>query len=296
VGNNYSSKHFPWPIRIQDPLTGDEIIFAPHRLNRPREKDGHCPFCKQSNYPILIENKFPSLMSDIPDDVISKGAKGFCGVIIYNQSHVTQLEDLKIDNIITVNNLLFDTLEDYLESFPYAIAFENRGNYFGSSLSHPHGQFWTFSWVPSNQKQYWNFFERSYVSKLKSQLINLKIQEKNYFSIYYYPYPKLPIELIVIPKQFGRLKRDHIKELSEIQVFLRALVRKYYGFNPKNSLMGWHFPPNGNYDNYLFHLTLHIPHETETRTKIFGGIEYLTRTFINAFPPEKLAKILHDLV
>ncbi len=286
---------FPNPIRTINPFTNDDIVFAPHRRKRPRGSiDKRCPLCEEAgNTPVIIPNKYPSLVDTAvqSNDTI---AKGFCGVIIYSKQHGEELLEARETGSEVIRKILSKAQDDF-ETYPFVIAFENKGSYFGASLSHPHGQYWAMSWISRQQELYWRNFRRGNCFFCQSQDQDLVVYEDDLVVVEVSPYPLLPYELFIFLKE-GH-KTHETRELKAINDALRTIyhaIENNLGGRIKDSLIAWHLPPKGHFNNYHFHISIHVPHETPDKMKVFGGIEFLTKTYINSYPPEEVAETLRN--
>ncbi len=280
----------PNPIHISSAFTNDDIVFARHRRLRPRGKNlGSCPLCEEGkNFPSIIPNKYSSL-SDTQSSNNSPVAKGFCGVIIYDQKHNQELLCNKEMGAEVLRVILLRAKNDF-KRYPFIIAFENKGSYFGASLPHPHGQYWAMAWIPRQQKTYWQNFERNQCLLCQSKSQDLVIYENSLAIAEVSPYPLLPYEVIISLKKVHKFPKDNdLYSLNEALQGVYQAIENSLGGPFENSLIAWHLPPQGDFKKYHFHISIHVPHESLSTTKVFGGIEFLTRTYVNSFPPEEVA-------
>ncbi|MCK0090394.1 galactose-1-phosphate uridylyltransferase [Rhodococcus sp. F64268] len=142
-------------IRI-DPLTGDPVTFAAHRMERtflPSVAD--CPLCPTrpgasteipaDNYDVaVLENRFPAFSSGDGPVV------GRCEVVAFTADHDARFADLTATRARTVIDVLASRTAT-LSSMPgvaQVFCFENRGVEIGVTLEHPHGQIYAYPFLP----------------------------------------------------------------------------------------------------------------------------------------------------
>ena len=155
--------------RRRDPLTGDWVVLAAHRMDRtflpPADE---CPLCPSgrgsvpsevpaSTYDVVVfENRFPSLSTRVPTDVptlvdgeplwASAPADGRCEVVCFTSDHDGTFGDLSLDRARTVIEAWADRTASLsaLPGIEQVFCFENRGAEIGVTLAHPHGQIYAY--------------------------------------------------------------------------------------------------------------------------------------------------------
>lgn len=173
---------FVGPQMRRDPLTGDWIPLASHRMNRTFLPSADtCPLCParpgseyndgeipDTAYDVAVfENRFPSLVhvpgqddpagspvGDIPDDPrdlleISAPAAGRCEVICFSSDHHASLVDLPTARVRTIVDAWADRTRVLGEEpgVQQVFCFENRGREIGVTLPHPHGQIYGYPYL-----------------------------------------------------------------------------------------------------------------------------------------------------
>ena len=162
----------------RDPLTGEWIPLASHRMNRthlPARAD--CPLCPSqppgppsevpaSDYHVVVfENRFPSLNSrqaQPPARVDGEPiwpehpSDGRCEVVCFTSDHESSFAELSATRARTVIEAWADRSNDLgtRESVHSVFAFENRGEEIGVTLAHPHGQIYAYPYVPPRSAQH----------------------------------------------------------------------------------------------------------------------------------------------
>ncbi len=158
-----------------DPLTGEWIPMAAHRMNRtflpPADanplapakpgatyQDGEIP---DTDYDVVVfENRFPSLMAvpgvDDATELIDgeplwqrRPANGRCEVICFSSDPTASLATVSPRRMRTIVEAWTDRTRELsaLPGVEQVFCFENRGKEIGVTLHHPHGQIYAFPYV-----------------------------------------------------------------------------------------------------------------------------------------------------
>lgn len=175
VGADGVARPVTGPELRRDPLTGDWIPMAAHRMNRtflpPADanplaparpgatyQDGEIP---DTDYDVVVfENRFPSLMA-VPgvDDVLTlrdaeplwpqRPAAGRCEVICFSSDPTASLRTVSPQRMRTIIEAWADrtTALHAMDGIEQVFAFENRGKEIGVTLHHPHGQIYAFPYL-----------------------------------------------------------------------------------------------------------------------------------------------------
>lgn len=175
VGPDGVARPVTGPELRRDPLTGDWIPMAAHRMNRtflpPADanplaparpgaayQDGEVP---DTDYDVVVfENRFPSLMAvpGVPDVVTradgeelwpTRPAAGRCEVICFSSDPTASLRTVSPRRMRTVVEAWADRTRALgaLPGIEQVFAFENRGKEIGVTLHHPHGQIYAFPYL-----------------------------------------------------------------------------------------------------------------------------------------------------
>jgi len=175
VGEDGVARPVTGPELRRDPLTGDWIPMAAHRMNRtflpPADanplaparpgaayQDGEIP---DTDYDVVVfENRFPSLMAvpGVPDEVTlrdgeelwpTRPAAGRCEVICFSSDPTASLRTVSPRRMRTIVEAWADRTAALgeLPGIEQVFAFENRGKEIGVTLHHPHGQIYAFPYL-----------------------------------------------------------------------------------------------------------------------------------------------------
>ena len=159
-----------------DPLSGDWIPMASHRMNRTfLPAADSCPLCParpgaeysdgeipDTDYDVVVfENRFPALMQ-LPGVTLEDGwsvdgeplwearpAAGRCEVVCFAAAHEASFADLTPQRVRTIIEAWVDrtTTLSALPGIEQVFCFENRGREIGVTLPHPHGQIYAFPYI-----------------------------------------------------------------------------------------------------------------------------------------------------
>jgi UDPglucose--hexose-1-phosphate uridylyltransferase len=129
----------------QDPLSKALVVVARGRQDRPNLPSADfCPFCPggleaPDKYEVRwFNNRWPPLPGDL------------CEVVLFSPEHDQSLGSLSPHQLGLVV-LLWAERTEILGARPdvdYVLIFENRGREVGATISHPHGQIYSFGYVP----------------------------------------------------------------------------------------------------------------------------------------------------
>ena len=163
------------PQMRRDPLTGEWIPMATHRMNRTflpgpgsnplapanpdsEYADGEIP---DVDYDVVVfENRFPSLMhvpgqavgeSYVDDNPLwpTRPAAGRCEVICFSSDPQMSLSGVTQTRMRTIVEAWTDRTRELstLEGIEQVFIFENRGEEIGVTLHHPHGQIYAYPYL-----------------------------------------------------------------------------------------------------------------------------------------------------
>lgn len=166
------------PVMRRDPLTGDWIPMASHRMNRTflppadanplgparpgaKYQDGEIP---DTDYDVVVfENRFPSLMEtpetaavvpsphQVDDEplFLEAPANGRCEVVCFGSDLHTNLVEMGPGRMRTVIEAWADRTAalSELPQIKQVFVFENHGQDIGVTLSHPHGQIYAYPYL-----------------------------------------------------------------------------------------------------------------------------------------------------
>jgi UDPglucose--hexose-1-phosphate uridylyltransferase len=319
-----------------DPILMEWVIVAQNRTVRPvlgktftTEKPKYtCPFCPDAPEGAgewvvkALPNRFPALSTEtdgkFSDEAMmfdfyqSRPGKGNCEVLLYSQDHNKTLGDLTISNIIALIELWKERLEfnKKIDELKYSFIFENRGEIIGVTLAHPHGQMYSFPFIPpriekafKSSKSYWEENKSCLFCKVVDTELKdgSRIIEENDNFVSFIPYfAKWPLEVHIYPKQHYSYISDIPSSQSEnFAIIIKHTVQrldKIYGFTMPYVFSQHNAPYNiDETSHFHYHIEIYPPYRAKDRIKYIAGVEMGTHTFINPTNPQEEAQKLRNI-
>jgi UDPglucose--hexose-1-phosphate uridylyltransferase len=316
-----SNPHLRW-----HPLRGEWVAYASHRQNRtflpPKEYNPLQPMrdpgvpteLPVGNYEVAVfENLFPSLSAQAGHPphlgVETAPGKGACEVVVFSQDADASLSTLPLKRIELLMEVWADRTRE-LGSRPgiqYVMPFENRGVEMGVTLHHPHGQIYSYPFVPPvparELEQSRAHFEKTgrgliedFVARETLERSRLLFESET--AAAFVPIcARYPYEVWIAPKQ-RRARLDLMSETErrELARALKTVVMKYDRLwnRPFPYLMVFHQGPTDGVDHpeAHFHIEFYPPYRTSQRLKYLAGTELGAGMFASdVLPEEKAAEL-----
>jgi UDPglucose--hexose-1-phosphate uridylyltransferase len=318
-----------------DPLTAAWIAVSPARNVRPDsraprspatdagEAPPACPLCPGgpevpfSYQAAVFDNRFPSFMSDPPPPPSVPGTPaehlapsvGRCEVVLYTEHHVGSLATLAPDELARVVAVWRDrTTELWADPrHAFVMAFENRGEAVGATISHPHGQIYAFDRVPPFVAGRIGAIERERATSgaclgcevVARESAAPRVLETTPAFVVSVPFAaRWPYEVHVRARRHGlrRLADLEPDEQVDLARALRNIVSRYDG------LYGTGVPymmvvlegPDASADWHLA-VEFYPPNRSERLLKVRASVETATGLFINDTLPEESAARLRAI-
>jgi len=318
-----SALHLRW-----DAITASWIAVSPARNVRPHSSApsrtgavadspaarNRCPLCPGgpevpfSYEAAVFDNRFPSFVPNPPDppdalDPRYGRAVGACEVVLYTECHEGNFATLTPAETARVVAVWRDRSAELWADprHAFVMAFENRGDAIGATLSHPHGQIYAFHHLPP-------LIERRLAALVEGragtggcvscavvaeQRASVRaIADDDHFAIGVPFAARWPYEVHVRAIRHGcrRLTDLTPDEQRALAAALHGVVERYdglFGFELPY-MMVVHEAPAGAED---WHLSVEFfpPHRSERLTKVRASVETATLLFINDTLPETSA-------
>jgi UDPglucose--hexose-1-phosphate uridylyltransferase len=143
-----------------DALSGEWVLIAAHRQDRPNLPTTGCPFCvggleAPEPYDVrAFPNRWPSLVAGPEIDLRASAGRadprGAAEVVLFSPDHTASLATMSVDAVTRVVDLWAERTAALLArpEIEYVLVFENRGAAVGSTIHHPHGQIYAYPFVP----------------------------------------------------------------------------------------------------------------------------------------------------
>ncbi len=168
------------PHRRHNPLTGEWVLVAPHRTQRPWQGqverlpqeerpayDPNCYLCPGNvraggarnppyEHTFVFTNDFPSLLPEAPALELdphplfrSSAEIGTCRVLCFSPRHDLTLPEMAVEEIRYVVDAWAGQVQELGQHYAWVQIFENKGAIMGCSNPHPHGQVWAQATLPN---------------------------------------------------------------------------------------------------------------------------------------------------
>jgi len=312
-----------------NPIMGEWLVTATHRQDRTflPPKD-YCPLCPTApdHYPtevpapdyeiVCFENRFPSF-SPTPsppaiegDDLYRvKPSLGICEVVLYRPGHEGTLTDCSLEEIYKLILVWADRFRELgnRKEIKYVFIFENKGEIIGTTLPHPHGQIYAFSYIPprvrrelDNCRRHYRKFGRCLLCEVLKKERKAKeriVCENEHFTALIPFYARWPYELHLFSRRhLGSLAEMKDEEYHNLAILLKEVLVRYDLLWNRSFpyIMVMHQSPTdgGKYPHYHFHIEFYPPYRAPDKLKYLAGCESGAGTYINdTLPEEKAAEL-----
>lgn len=318
-----------------NPLLQEWVAVAAHRQERPQMPKDWCPFCPGSGrvpdgYDVHIyANDFatfshPAVLPSTSAPTANPSlycvgkAEGKCDVVLYHPDHNTSLSQLDTTHIVKLVHLWQQRFRELraLPEIKYIFIFENKGEVIGVTMPHPHGQIYSFPYIPPKIavelaacKQHSQATQHCLLCDICAD--ELQVQERivaaNASFIAFVPFfARWPYEIHI----YSRRHILHITDFTAVETqdfatILKIVTQKYdnlFGFSFPYMMVMHQAPVNmkdekseaDKFDYYHFHVEFYPSYRSKTKLKYLAGCESGAGTFINDTVPEEKAQELRD--
>jgi len=262
------------------PITGDPVIFAPERGERPDVYEGApCPFC-------------PGAESETPPEVARDGdpwrvrvfpnkfpATEHHEVVVEAAQHDATFDQLAPHHAARAAEMMFERYRVLRQSAPYVCIFKNHGRAAGATIPHIHSQIVGTPFIPLRiARESEAFAKRCPLCAMETQP---PIAESEHY-LWMAPLGStMPYQQWIVPKAHGN-EMDEPRELAALmQDSSRAMLSVSDAFN-------WVFVNFPNEERGHWYVDL-FP-----RMTVVAGFELGSGTFINTVDPSETARVLRD--
>ncbi len=272
-----------------------------------------CPFCPGSGQvpqqydTFLYANDFAALSKEYEAfdvDVLrepglfhSTGARGTCDVVLYHPDHRMQPAGMTAGHWRKVVDLWCSRTAQLFQDpeAAYVYVFENTGIAIGVTMPHPHGQIYSFPFLPplverelAAAAEYFTAENAClYCGLLQSEVASgaRMVLETERFVAFVPYYAKWPGEIQIYPRRHcGSLLELTFEERSELAQVVKAVRMKYdnlWGFPMPLMMMVRQRPVRGAHPYFHFHVEFYPIQRSPTKIKYLAGVESGTGTFLN---------------
>jgi UDPglucose--hexose-1-phosphate uridylyltransferase len=306
-----------------DALTASWIAVSPARNERPDQAAqsavSACALCPGgpevpfSYEAAVFDNRFPSLVPSAPPPPSAGDGPGVvapsigrCEVVLYTNHHAGSLGTLSPQELARVVAIWRDRASELWadQRHAFVLAFENRGEAVGATISHPHGQIYALDRMPP-------FIERRIASLAQARAESgtclscaiaagdvaspRRIEPNETFAVAVPFAPRWPFEVHLRARRHGLRRLIDLEPAEQVDLAraLHDVVVRY------DALFGMELPymmailegPDGSPD---WHLAVEFmpPHRSDQLLKVRASVETVTGLFINDTVPEASAERL----
>ncbi|MCD2112870.1 galactose-1-phosphate uridylyltransferase [Rhodococcus rhodochrous] len=317
----------------RDPLTGEWVTFAAHRMERtflPSAVD--CPLCPSradacteipaDDYDVVVfENRFPSLGAPSSDEDLvdddglwpRRPATGRCEVVAFTPDHDARFADLSVSRARTVIDALAARAAELsqLPDVEQVFCFENRGVEIGVTLQHPHGQIYAYPFVPPRSQALLDRareHRRRTGRSLQGDILDAErragtrlVFSGDAWSAYVPAAARWPVEVHLVPHRdvagLAALDEHERDELARLQRDLLGRVDRFFpGVDRAPYIAAWHQAPVGapHGDVRLFCQIFSLRRAPD-KLKYLAGSESAMGAWISDTTPERIAERLREV-
>lgn len=310
-----------------DPLTSEWVTVASHRQQRAFLPPQHsCPLCPSThtnlselpdNFDVAVfENKGPAFGPGLGQIEYPNGSSRFgfsttsfgrCEVVVFSPEHKGSLSQMPLSRVRTVIAALIDRTRELfaLEGVVQVFPFENRGEEIGVTLHHPHGQIYSYPFIPARTKallesvaaHQGDFFAELLAFESSSER---SVLDSEHFAAFVPFAARWPVEIHLLPKR-------HIQDLSQLTdaeaddlalQYRRLLIAvdALYG-TPTPYIAAWHQAPKvANRDQIRLMLQITSPRRAKDKLKYLAGSESAMGAFVGDIEPEETAARIREVI
>lgn len=322
----------------KDPLTGELVVYAAHRMNRtfmppasenplaPTRSGDHPTEIPADDYDVVVfENRFPSfsLNSEHGPDFQHhvdgeelferEPAIARCEVVCFTSDPHSSFSKLSHDRARTVIEAWAHRTKELsaLEGIRLVYPFENRGEEIGVTLQHPHGQIYSYPYLPSRaaaiDRQAKEHLEKTGRDLFDDVLAAERragtriVREGEYFTAFVPAVAKWPVEVMLMPnravRDFTELTDAEKDELADMYVdLLQRMDRFFEGVERTPYLSSWNQAPVGDcHDRGRLHLQLFSTMRSPHRMKFLASSESGAGAWISDTTPERIAERFREI-
>ena len=304
------------------PLLKQWVGVAAVRQGRPQMPKDWCPFDPGSgkvpeHYDVhLYPNDFAALSFDAEPfdanaakDLFGKtGAQGACDVVLYSPEHNRLPSELSVENWRKVVDLWTARTAELaaIAEIQYVYIFENAGAAIGVTMPHPHGQIYSFPYIPpyaeTELEAAGEYFASAgkclYCDLLAGELAaTVRVVDQNNSFVAFVPFAaRFPSEVQIYARRHVAGLRDlDDHEKTDLASIISVVRRKYdalYGFPMPLMMAVRQAPVKKEHPEFHFHVEFFPIQRSATKLKYLAGVETGAGTFLNDTVAEEQAEAL----
>ncbi len=307
------------------PILAEWVAVAANRQDRPQMPKDYCPFDPGSgkvpdHYDVhLYPNDFPAFSPDYEpfdeshagDLFGTTGARGACDVVIYHPDHNMPPSQLSTEHWRKVIDLWTSRSVELWANPDIALVyiFENTGVAIGVTMPHPHGQIYSFPFIPpyverelgAAQGYFGERGECVYCNVLEGEKADGRriVEENEHFTAFVPFAARFPSEIqIYARRHVSKLANLSDAEKTGLAHLMNVVRRKYdalYKMPMPLMMVVRQEPVRGEHPYFHFHIEFFPIQRSATKLKYLAGVETGAGTFLADTVPEMRAAELRDV-
>lgn len=307
------------------PILSEWVAVAANRQDRPQMPKDYCPFDPGSGkvpeqYDVfLYPNDFAAFSAeDDPFDASQSGdlfgttgARGACDVVIYHPDHNMPPSQLSAEHWRKVIDLWTKRSAELWANPDIALVyiFENTGVAIGVTMPHPHGQIYSFPFIPPyverELKAGSDYFavrgECVYCNVLEGEKADGRriVEENQHFTAFVPFAARFPSELQIYARRHVTKLADFSDAektaLAEMMHIVRLKYDALYKMQLPLMMVVRQAPVRGEHPYFHFHIEFFPIQRSATKLKYLAGVETGAGTFLADTVPEMRAAELRDV-
>jgi UDPglucose--hexose-1-phosphate uridylyltransferase len=286
----------------RDPLRGTLSLYAPHRQARtfnpsaaadplaPAQPGGAVTEIPFSDFELAIfDNRFPSLKPGAPSGALTGYAEGpaigRCEVVVFTSEQEGSLHTIGQDRRVLLIEALIDRYQAlFADGAAFVMPFESRGEPVGVTLPHPHGQIYSFPFVPPPQAAAANAFAEGYdlVADHASWGGRFDVSEESEAVAFCPPFSRYPYETWIMTKSRRAgpwaMTKDEINSLAALLGDVTRRLDALFAA-PMPYMMSFQAAPGGDAPGFQFTAQFFPIMRDAGRLKYMASVEQHTGVF-----------------
>ena len=281
-----------------------------------------CPFDPGSGrvpdqYDVLIyPNDFPAF--DLGSEpftpktglYVKTGARGSCDVVLYHPQHALAPSQLTVEHWRKVIDLWVKRQRELADDpdIQCVHIFENTGEAIGVTMPHPHGQIYSFPFIPpliqreldSAADYLHDHGECIYCRILRAEIADGQrlVSQSDHFAAFVPFFARWPGEIqICARRHFGCVTDLTDSEATDLARIIKLIRMKYdnvFNFPLPLMMLLRQSPAKGDHPYFHFHVDFYPIQRSATKLKYLAGVESGAGTFLNGTVAEQKAKELRE--
>lgn len=306
----------PRPVRRLHPLRREPVYYNPGRnqrtLNPPPAYDPLAPVqpgAFPGEIPVtdfevaVFHNRWPSLYDHFDDDIPApERAYGRCEVVVYSTRATGSVGDLPVDHVALLLQAIGDRARKVMSDplIDWIMPFENRGQFVGVTLPHPHGQLYGYRDTPDVVRRQAEAERAQGVLRRLQRRVpadNL-VEGDPHTHTFCPPFGRYPYETWILPRHHVATPLDMTDDalMSLAAAFKRQVQRLDRLFEAPAPYVLWHaMAPRGFERDWPYHLQLWPMQRGPAKFKYLAAVEQISQLYLVDVMPEVATQELRAL-